>query len=129
MALRVRGFLNYAYGFLLPAIFWPGLATMLIAVWMSGPRRAIGDPIVILAAAAWVLLFSRILLIALIDASSFPAASWEYAAPAFPLSTIAPLLSIASVVRQFSPKPAQPRLGSWQESKAVAPSLNLTGNT
>jgi hypothetical protein len=52
-----------------------------------------------LAATAWVLLITRVLLIALIDASSFPAASWEYAAPAFPLSCIAPLLSIASLMK------------------------------
>src|SRR5579872_6545497 len=99
LALRVRRFLNYAYGFIVPAIFWPGLAAMLLAVWMRAPRQATCDPTVIMAAAAWILLFSRILLIALIDASSFPAASWEYAAPAFPLSCIAPILSIASAVK------------------------------
>ncbi len=104
LALGVRSFLNYAYSFVLPAILWPGLISILIAVWMSGPRRAASEPIIILiilAATAWGLLLTRVLLIALIDASSFPAASWEYAAPAFPLSCIAPLLSIASLMKQL----------------------------
>ena len=99
-SLRVRKFLNLAYGFIVPAIFWPGLVAMLLAVFLRGPRLAACDPTIVLAAAAWILLLSRILLIALIDASSFPAASWEYAGPAFPLSCIAPILSIASVVKR-----------------------------
>ena len=117
LALRTRKFLIDAYGVIVPAIFWPGLAAMFIGLWSIGARRAAADPIIIMAAAAWTLLLTRVALIALIDASAFPAASWEYAAPAFPLACIAPLLSLAVLLNQ-------PLLLTWPSrfrKRTVAP--------
>ena len=104
LALWLRGFLDSAYGFLMPVLFWSGLVAMLVSMWMMGARRAAADPILVLAGATWVLMFSRIMLLALIDVSSFSAINYIYLGPAYPLSCIAPLLSIGSAIQRFAPK-------------------------
>lgn len=102
LALRLRTFLDSAYGFLMPVLFWSGLAAMVVATWMTVANRDL-DPILVLAGVAWVLIFCRIALLALIDVSSFPAINPQYLAPAYPLACLAPIFSIASVVRQHAP--------------------------
>ena len=103
LALWLRGFLDSAYGFLMPVLFWSGLVAMLVSTWTMGARRAAADPILVLAAATWVLMFSRIMLLALLDVSSFPAVNYSYLASAYPLSCIAPLLSIGTAIQRFAP--------------------------
>jgi hypothetical protein len=50
------------------------------------------------------MLFSRIVLLAVIDVSSFPAIKLSYLGPAYPLPCIASLLSIWIAFQQFATK-------------------------
>ena len=105
LALWLRGFLeDSAYPFLMPVLFWSGLVAMLVSMWMMGARRAAADPILVLAGATWVLMFSHIMLLALLSVSAGFGMSPEYLAPSYPLSCIAPLLSIGSAIQRFAPK-------------------------
>jgi hypothetical protein len=100
LALRFRTFLNSAYGILMPALLLSGLAAIIVATWMTIASRDV-DPILVLAGVAWVLMLCRIALLALIDVSSFPAINPPYLAPAYPLSCLAPILSIGSFLGQW----------------------------
>ena len=98
LARSVRMFLDGAYGFLMPVLFWSGLLALPVSIWLMGGRRAASDPILVLAVVSWVLILSRITLLALIDVSSFPAIGPGYLAPIYALTCIAPMLSIASII-------------------------------
>lgn len=103
LAVGLRAFLNYAYAILMPVVFWPGVVAMLVSIWMMGPRRAATDPILILAVVTWILLISRVVLLALVDVSSFTAVNYLYIAPAYALACIAPLLSLWECYRAIRP--------------------------
>jgi hypothetical protein len=103
-ARSVRMFLDGAYGYFMPVLFWSGLLALPVGIWVTGVRRAASDPILVLAVVAWVLIFSRIMLLALIDVSSFTAINPTYLGPAYPLACIAPMFSIAIAVQRFTTK-------------------------
>ncbi|MGO9607166.1 MAG: hypothetical protein ACLQAT_27865 [Candidatus Binataceae bacterium] len=104
LALWLRGFLDSAYGFLMPVLFWSGLAAMVVSTAMLGARRAAADPILLLAGSTWVLMFTLIMLLALIAATGLAVVESRYLRPAYPLSCIAPLLSIWSAIRAIRPR-------------------------
>jgi hypothetical protein len=101
LAVKLRACLNYAYAILMPVVFWPGVLAVLVSIWMQGLRRAATHPILILAVVTWVLLLCRIVLLVLVDVSSFTAVNYLYLAPAYALACIAPLLSLGSAIQQF----------------------------
>jgi hypothetical protein len=100
-AVGTRSFLVKAYRIVMLPLFWIGLLALPLSALMMGARRAAVDPTLCLAAAMWVLVPSRLLLLAVIHVSSFPAMHFLYLSPAYPLITIAPLLSIWSATDQL----------------------------
>ena len=100
-ALATRALLIEAYEFLLPPLFWLGLLAMAVSLFVMGARRSLPDPILWLAITVWVLLPGRLLLLAIIHVSSFPAMYDSYLAPLYPLITVASLLSIWIAINQI----------------------------
>ncbi len=104
-----RGFragLIAVYSFLMPALLGAGLLAMLFNLGMvtrscaKGDWRAAADPMLMLAAASWVLLFSIVLLLCVIEVALFDVINHSYLAPAYPLACLAPLLSLWAAIRQ-----------------------------
>jgi len=102
LAVRLRALLNNVYAMLMPVLLWSGLMAMLASIWTIGLRRAAADSILLLAGVTWVLMVSRIMLLVLVDVSSFTAVNYLYIAPAYPLSCIAPLLSLGGAMHHFA---------------------------
>ncbi len=103
-AVGARAFLVRAYRFLMLPLFWVGLLALPLSALMMGARRAVVDPSLLLAAAVWVLVPCRLLLLAIIHVSAFPAMHFLYLSPAYALITIGPLLSIWSAANQVQLK-------------------------
>jgi hypothetical protein len=72
----------------------------------GNPRNCGVMPLVVVAAAAWTAVFTRALLIALVDVSSFDAISMLYLAPATPMACVAAILSISALARRIGATPA-----------------------
>lgn len=88
---RVKVGLEGLYRVASPVALILGLATFVVA---AARRKRARSPMIIIATSAWVLYGSRIGLIALIDASSFPAINAQYLEPAFLALYIAAAASI-----------------------------------
>ncbi len=108
-AVGTRAFLIKAYRFVMLPLFWVGLVALPFSALMMGARRTVVDPPLWLAAAIWVLVPCRLLLLAIIHVSSFPAMHFLYLSPAYAPITIAPLLSIWSAADQL-------RLKYWSQT-------------
>ncbi len=78
LAVWLRGLRDSAYGLLMPVLFWSGLAAMLVSTTMMGARRAATDPILLLAGSTWVLMFSLIMLLALITATGLATIDYRH---------------------------------------------------
>jgi hypothetical protein len=91
-ASAFRAILIDVYSLLLPILLVAGLVAFLVGVVREGIRRRFGSELV-LAAALWTAVSARIAILSLIDASSFPGATFLYAAPATYLAAIAAILS------------------------------------
>lgn len=93
-AWRIRSWIGYAYAVVLP---WLAGAGLLAFGWTSvrALRQRRLDPLHMLAAAAWVLVASRLLLLLLVDVSAFPGLRVHYMQPAFPLALLAAVASLA----------------------------------
>ena len=74
---------------------------MAVSLFVMSARRSLPDPILWLAITVWVLLPGRLLLLAIIHVSSFPAMYDRYLAPLYPLITVASLLSIWIAINQI----------------------------
>ena len=111
-AVGTRAFLVHAYRFLMLPLFWVGIFAFPLGALMMGARRAMVDPVFWLATAIWVLVPCRLVLLAIIHVSSFPAMHFLYLSPAYAPITIAPLLSIWSATNQLALRYGRkPRLG------------------
>lgn len=84
------------YGHLLPWLLPLASIAVLVALLAAGFRRRV-TPVLALASALWVLLVSRLVLLALVDISSFPAIIVPYLSPAYVLACITPIMSIAAL--------------------------------
>lgn len=96
-AKRLRDGISRMHAFMLPWLAGVGLFAF---GWMSlrGIRQRRFDLAWLLAAAAWTLLAARMALLLLVDISAFPALQIHYVQPAFPLLSLASVLSIALLV-------------------------------
>ena len=104
LALGAREFLIDVYGYVMPPLCWAWFLAFAFSVVMMGLRRAATDSIIWMAASLWILIPARLLLLAVIDVSSFPAMHQLYLAPAYALITAAALLSIWSAIDQLAMK-------------------------
>ena len=85
-----------AYDPVLPYALGFGAVAFVGAVMLGSFRRS-GGMLLAVAATVWILLVSRIILLVLIDISSFPALELNYLTPALYLSVTAAVLSLASL--------------------------------
>lgn len=90
-----RFFLN-AYSLLLPWLAGAALLAMFLVAGLAVFKRRL-DTIAVLAAAAWTLIASRLLLLGIIDISSFHGMQPRLLAPAYVLMCIAVVLSFAAL--------------------------------
>jgi outer membrane lipoprotein SlyB len=97
-AANVRGGLSRLYLRLLPLLLCAGLIAAIAASWRAIRTRSLA-PLLPTALAAWALVATRIVILALIHASSFPAINISYSAPAQYAAVVAAFLSIAAVAR------------------------------
>jgi hypothetical protein len=95
---RVRRHLLGGYRVLVPVLVLSGLAALVGSLWTSRGRAAL-DPLAIVAASTWALVLARVALVVLVDASAFPAVSFQYLAPASYLIVFGALLSWAGFAR------------------------------
>lgn len=97
------------YSALLPLVAIVGLATFLLVLWRACAGAAQGGVFPVLAAAAWGLVASRALLLALVDISAFPAVNAQYMQPAFPLVVLAAVTSLAALCPRVQQQRNPPR--------------------
>lgn len=95
---RARQTLFLAYKYMTPAIVFIGILGLLTSTLILLGRPAKAWIIVIPACAFWVLYSTRIIILALIDITSFPGMNHLYLIPAFPVLLIAATLSLQTTV-------------------------------
>lgn len=95
---QVKVQLEHVYSVISPIVFVAGLLAFVAsaALWLR--RRLVGGPMLLVATIAWVLYASRLALIAMIDASSFPAINAQYLEPAFLILYVASFTSITALL-------------------------------
>jgi len=94
---KIRSKLYQVYQTGFPLLVWIGLMSFLGGIPLMWKRRT-WPVLFALAATCWISIAVRIVILALIDISSFPAITSHYLLPAYLLLCIAPILSIAAVV-------------------------------
>ena len=102
IAGEIRRGLIRVYGILMPLLLLVGLVTFFAASWRAISTRTV-DTMLLTAFAAWTFVATRIVILTLIDVSSFPAASFMYSSPASYLAAVAAFLSIAALVAKPRP--------------------------
>jgi hypothetical protein len=102
LAARARLWLVRIYTILIPTLLIAGVFAAMAAIWHAIKRRTL-DVVLLTALACWTLVVTRIVLLALIEVSSFPAANMLYAAPAAYLAVIAAILSIVAFTHALMP--------------------------
>lgn len=95
-ALSCKAWLIEKYQFLSPFLFFSAILFFNIHLIFSILGRLKLSFLFIFSASLWILYFSRILLITLIDISSFPAVNHLYLMPAYPLLTCASITSLVA---------------------------------
>jgi hypothetical protein len=91
--LKIKNLLGNCYKFLMPVIVLSGVFTYLIYFIFILARRASVTDIFIVSTMMWCLFVSRIILLVLVDISSFPAITETYMSAAFPILCLAGFLS------------------------------------
>jgi hypothetical protein len=99
VAANIRIWLVRFYKILIPLLLVAGFFATAAAIWRAVRERAV-DAVLLTALAAWTLVATRIVILALIEASSFNAANILYTAPATYLAVVAAFLSIAAIRRR-----------------------------
>ena len=95
---RARQTLFLVYKYMTPVIVFIGILGLLASTLMLLGRPAKAWIIVIPATAFWVLYSTRIIILSLIDITSFPGMNHLYLIPAFPVLLIAATLSLQTTV-------------------------------
>lgn len=103
LAANIRAGLVRFYKILVPLLLLAGLIAAAAASWRAVRARTL-DAMLATALAAWALVATRIVILALIDVSSFPAAHLSYSSPANNMVIVAVFLSIAALI--VKPRPA-----------------------
>lgn len=96
-ALAWKQCFHRAYGMFMPWLAGAGALAFLLVALRAIVRREL-EPLFVLACASWALVASRIVLLALVDMSSFPALNVQYLQPAFPLVVLGAVASLASLL-------------------------------
>lgn len=92
--LRFKIQLTKAYQVLVPVLTVVGLLSLVIALAMGVRKNARMPAFVWWSAAFWLLYATRLIVLALVDITSFPGINHLYMLPAFPILSLAALLSI-----------------------------------
>lgn len=96
-ALKVRDAAWRGYALLLPWLLGAGLLAFCWALGRAVVARCAG-PWLVLAAAAWGVVFGRTLVLVLVDLAAFPAITVAYMQPAFAPSALAAIASLAAAL-------------------------------
>jgi hypothetical protein len=102
IAVRIRKWLVHAFGVLTVLLAAPAIFVYAWALFKAVKFRRVSIELVV-ATCVWVLIGTRIVLLALIDISSFPAATYGYAIPATYLLPLAIFFSIGCAVASIRP--------------------------
>jgi hypothetical protein len=94
LALKFKNLLANLYKSIIPILVLSGAFAYLVYLIFIFSRRAPISDIFIISTMMWCLFFSRIVLLVLIDISSFPAINSLYMSAAFPILCLAALLSL-----------------------------------
>ena len=98
----ILSFLFSIYRILVPTLAAAG-ALALVAGVVLGSRAAPPRSLLFIPAIAmWILIASRIAVLVLVDVSSFPALTFEYMNPAFPLLVLASVASLQALAYQIA---------------------------
>lgn len=97
LPLKIKNSLTNLYRLVIPVLVLLGAITYLIYLFLALTRRLEITDIFIVSTMLWSLFFSRILLLVLVDISSFPAINILYMSAAFPILCIAALFSVQLV--------------------------------
>lgn len=95
--ISVLGHLQQIYRYLLPAIIITGILSFGVGLMRSVGVRISSPESSVIAGSLWVLVFSRIALVSLIDVSSFPAVKIQYLLPVLPITILASGISLWSL--------------------------------
>jgi len=99
LAELARPGLAWIYKLLVPCLLLAGLVALVAACDGAIAARTL-SPVLVVAAAAWVLVAARIVALAIPDAGAFPDTEFQNAAPAAYLAILASCLSFGAVVVQ-----------------------------
>jgi hypothetical protein len=98
--IHLKKWLVVIYSKILPIIFWIGsLSFFIILCFFIGLRSKLLFQLALLPTFFWILYYSRILLLTLIDISSFPALSSIYVSAAYPLLILASFISLINCIK------------------------------
>jgi len=92
--LKLKGLLVKLYKFIIPFIVLLGACSYFKYLILLVIRRVPMTDFFIVSTTMWCLFFSRILLLVMVEVSSFPAILWIYMSAAFPILCLAAFLSI-----------------------------------
>lgn len=99
-AIKCKAFLIALSRILVPALLLSGFAAFLFSLWNCVSARCL-NAATFVTFVAWVAVALRILLLAIIDVTSFPASYHQYISYAFPLSCFAALTSLTLATRRL----------------------------
>jgi hypothetical protein len=99
MALKIKSFLSTIYKFVIPSIAIAGFVSFIYSLLIYKKTNKFNFLLQI-SGLFWILLFSRVFLLILVDISSFRAIDYLYFSAAFPILIIASLLSISLLLMQ-----------------------------
>lgn len=100
----IKDSLGKLYSYIIPVLLFISCLALIGILIQLIKQISIFQPLLLIAIFAWILLFTRIIILVLIDVTSFPAINALYMGPGFPLSVLAMISTIASYF-QFSAKP------------------------
>ena len=100
--LKVR--LERMYAILSPLVFALGVLGFCIALALKARGREVRSDLLIVAAVSWVLYISRLGLVALVDATSFPAVTSLYLETAYLAMYVASFASVAAALPSVLPR-------------------------
>jgi hypothetical protein len=115
LAALARAGLAWIYRFLVPCLLFASLIGLVAACDGAVAARTL-SPVLVVAAAAWVLVSARIVALAIPDAGTFPDTEFQYSAPAAYLAILASCLTFGAVVvqaRQLSSLAQRPAAASF----------------
>lgn len=109
IALSIKGWLIDQYKHLSPILFFSAALIFCLNLIGIVKKKLKLHFLFIFAASLWTLYISRILLVSLIDVTSFPAVTHLYLMPAYPILTAASIGSLAAFFYSLEKRPKKTR--------------------